>query len=219
MSFRNFLGSVFSLSKLTNKQIAKTALWDSRTTFTDTTQILRFAKLTNVQVGRYSRIGVNCKLKDVTIGNFTCIAYDSVVGTGIHPTNMLTPHSIFYKKGSWGGRDEWLSSHEWQRERQITIGNDVLIGCHSIIMDGVKIGDGAIIGAGSVVAKDVPPYAIVGGAGPRIIRYRFSQDIIDYLEEIRWWDLPDNQITRCIGAFHKENPTLDELKYYFDGIR
>jgi len=45
----------------------------------------------------------------------------------------------------------------------ITIGNDVWIGTHVVILPGVSIGDGAIIGAGSVVTKDVPPYEIWGG--------------------------------------------------------
>ena len=45
----------------------------------------------------------------------------------------------------------------------INVGDDVWIGYRSTILSGVKIGQGAIVSAGSVVAKDVPPYAIVGG--------------------------------------------------------
>lgn len=48
-------------------------------------------------------------------------------------------------------------------------------------MSGVTIGQGAIVAAGSVVSKDVPPYAIVGGVPAKVIKYRFSQDIIDKL--------------------------------------
>lgn len=65
------------------------------------------------------------------------------------------------------------SDHGLQREkkmnlqpnsaRPISIGNDVWIGAHCVILPGVKIHDGAVIAAGAVVREDVPPYMIVGG--------------------------------------------------------
>lgn len=57
-----------------------------------------------------------------------------------------------------------------------------------MIMEGVKIGDGAIIGAGSLVLKNVPPYAIVAGVPAKIIKYRFSEEEINKLLEIQWWN-------------------------------
>lgn len=99
--------------------------------------------------------------------------------------------------------------------KPIHIGNDVWIGARSIIMDGVSIGDGAIVAAGSVVTKDVPPYAVVGGSPAKIIKYKFSQDIIDRLEEIQWWNLPDEEITKVVDLFHVENPSLEEINKYF----
>lgn len=36
----------------------------------------------------------------------------------------------------------------------------------------------------AVVTKDVPPYAIVGGVPAKVIKYRFSPDIVDKLLEI-----------------------------------
>ena len=61
-------------------------------------------------------------------------------------------------------------------------------------MSGVKIGDGAIIGAGSVVAKDVPPYAIVVGNPAKIIKYRFDEEQIKDLLDIAWWDWEESKI-------------------------
>ncbi len=78
--------------------------------------------------------------------------------------------------------------------RQIIIGNDVWIGNDVTIMGGVRIGNGAVIGAGSVVAKDVPPYAVVVGNSARIVRYRFSEEIIQKLQKIKWWYWQDNVI-------------------------
>lgn len=67
-------------------------------------------------------------------------------------------------------------------------GNDVWIGMEALILPGVKIGDGAIIAARSVVSQDIEPYSIVGGNPARMIRKRFSEDVIKRLLKIRWWD-------------------------------
>lgn len=45
----------------------------------------------------------------------------------------------------------------------ITIGKDVWIGGHSVILSGLTIGDGAVIAAGSVVTKDVASRTLVAG--------------------------------------------------------
>jgi serine acetyltransferase len=76
----------------------------------------------------------------------------------------------------------------------ITIGNDVWIGAKSTIMSGVKIGHGAVIGSGSVVAKDVPPYAIVVGNPAKVIKYRFDEQQIKDLQNIAWWNWDESKI-------------------------
>ena len=63
-------------------------------------------------------------------------------------------------------------------------------------MEGLTIGDGAVIGAGAVVTKDVPPYAVVGGVPAKVIKYRFDEDVIKELLEIKWWDLPEDKIKK-----------------------
>lgn len=78
----------------------------------------------------------------------------------------------------------------------VRIGNDVWICSRAIILSGVTIGDGAAIGAGAVVARDVPPYAVVTGNPARVVRMRFSPDIIARMLEIRWWDWPEEKIIR-----------------------
>ena len=87
----------------------------------------------------------------------------------------------------------------------------LLIGINAVIMDGVTVGDGAIVASNSVVTKDVPPYAIVGGVPAKLIRYRFSPEIIEALLELRWWDLPVekwknlpfNDVPRCVEELRK----------------
>lgn len=78
----------------------------------------------------------------------------------------------------------------------VIIGNDVWVGKNVIILSGIEIGNGAVIGAGSVVTKNVPCYAIVAGNPATIIRFRFSNPIIQKLEKIAWWDWPLEKIER-----------------------
>nr|WP_236609790.1 CatB-related O-acetyltransferase [Rickettsia gravesii] len=86
------------------------------------------------------------------------------------------------------------------KRRDTVIGNDVWFGTNSTILPGVNIGDGAIIGACSVVAKAVPPYSIVVGNPAKIVRYRFPDEIVEQLLEIKWWDWDYDKITRNIPA-------------------
>ena len=76
----------------------------------------------------------------------------------------------------------------WDNKGDIVIGNDVWIGYEAVIMAGVHIGDGAIVGTRAVVTKDVPPYTIVGGIPSKEIRKRFSLDIIEQMQTLKWWD-------------------------------
>lgn len=54
--------------------------------------------------------------------------------------------------------------------KPIKIGDNVWIGCNSLILKGVTIGNGAIIAAGSVVTKNVESNTIVGGNPARVIK-------------------------------------------------
>ncbi len=86
----------------------------------------------------------------------------------------------------------------WDNKGDIVIGNDVWIGYEAVILAGVTIGDGAVIGTQAVVTKDVPPYSIVGGVPARPIRKRFSQETIEGLLALSWWDWPVEQIHRAM---------------------
>ena len=61
-------------------------------------------------------------------------------------------------------------------------------------MSGVTIGDGAVIANNSHIVKDVAPYSIVGGNPAKLIKYRFTQEQIDSLLKIKWWDWDDEKI-------------------------
>lgn len=79
-------------------------------------------------------------------------------------------------------------------KKNVIIGSNVWIGDNAIILPGVEIGNGAIIGAGSIVTKNVHKYSITTGVPAKIIKYRFSEDKINKLEQMKWWDMPEDDL-------------------------
>lgn len=76
----------------------------------------------------------------------------------------------------------------------VVVGNDVWIGWQALLMSGVTVGDGAVVATFAVVTKDVPPYAIVGGNPARVIGYRFDEQTISDLLQLKWWDWPIERV-------------------------
>ncbi|MBS0028835.1 CatB-related O-acetyltransferase [Chitinophaga sp. 2R12] len=113
---------------------------------------------------------------------------------------MSTSPLFFAVKNGTG--HTWIAEDKFDdTPAPVTIGNDVWIGLNSSVMGGVTIGNGAIIAAHSVVTKDVPPYAIVGGVPAKIIKYRFSEEVISRMEALKWWDMPEDALKRNISHF------------------
>ena len=117
------------------------------------------------------------------IGRYCSFASHVYIYNGNHPIEFKSLHPFFYNP---------ILGHvnELMINRTTTvIGNDVWIGQNVIILPSVSvIGNGAVIGAGSIVTKNVPPFAIVAGNPAKIMKYRFSDDIINRIEQSAWWD-------------------------------
>lgn len=208
---KGYLKSIFSAKKLFFKNISWFSIW-SNSSFTKSSEIRRFTKLKNCTVGRYSRVNPGCQLANCDIGNFTAIGRNSSLGLGQHPLNFVSTQNIFYKKNNMN--NFWVKDIDFPI-KPIKIGNDVWIGVESIVMDGVKIGDGAVIGARSVVTKNIPPYAIAVGQPAKVIRFRFDEEVIQRLLEIKWWEFNDDKITENIQFFREPEINIKVLNKYF----
>lgn len=126
----------------------------------------------------------------------------------------LSTSLIFTSKNNGTGTS-WTDKQPTDEFREINIGNDVWIGSRALIMGGVTIGNGAVVGAGAVVTKDVPPYAIVGGVPTKIIRYRFSPDVIERLLDLNWWNMSDDLLKEHIMLFPKEDISISDIEAHF----
>ena len=149
-----------------------------------------------------------CNHDKLKIGKFCSIACGAkfLFNSANHSLGSLStyPFPIFFEE--WGlDTDVHSISKAWDNKGDIVVGNDVWIGYEALITAGVTIGDGAIIGSRAVVTKDVPPYTIVAGVPAKPIRRRFCNDVVNKLEQIRWWDWDDEKIKANIEAIQCGN--------------
>lgn len=168
------------------------------------------AVLTRVNLGNFSYVASNSQLSRVSIGKFCCIGPDVMAGLGKHPTrDFVSIHPVFYSQIKQAGIT-FADKSYFDEFDNITICNDVWIGARVTIVDGVTLGNGAVVAAGAVVVSDVPPYAIVGGIPAKVIKYRFSSEQIELLQELEWWNKDEDWLRANYKKFHN----MDELMQF-----
>ncbi len=208
-----YLKSLFSIKKLLYRDISLFSYWDNTSKFTNRTKLGALVRLLGCNIGKYTIINRGCSLVYATIGNFSSLAGFIQLGAGRHPLNYIATSEIFYNKNRLA--NQWVKSIEFKGNLPITIGSDVWIGSQAFVMGGVNIGHGAVVGSRSVVTKDVPPYAVVAGVPAKIIKYRFNENVITRLLEIKWWDFDDDEIQRNIDFFREPEINMNTLEKYF----
>lgn len=150
--------------------------------------LYKHTRVVNSMIGDYSYVAKESHIFHANIGKFCSIGPQVWIGLGKHPVSRLvSTHPIFYAARKQIPM-QWVEENLFEEFGTIEIGHDVWIGARSIVRDDVKIGNGAIVGAASVVTKDVPPYAVVAGVPAKIIRYRFSPEQINFLQQFQWWN-------------------------------
>ena len=135
----------------------------------------------NINIGKKTRISSFVKIKvtngfirmgeNCTINSFCFIDADKgnlEIGNNV----LIGPHvGIHGSNYNYESREK-LIIDQGIVSKGIRIEDDVWIGSHSTILDGVIIGKGAVIGAGAVVTKDVPPYSVAVGVPAKVINVR-----------------------------------------------
>ena len=141
------------------------------------------------------------------IGKFCAIATGAkfLLSSANHPMLGSTAFPFFIFDGTWLEETAEFLPRIHSRGNTV-IGNDVWIGREAVIMPGVIIGDGAIIAARAVVVSDVDPYTVVGGNPAKHVRERFSDEDIDRLLRLAWWDWPVDVITEHVRTIWTGTP-------------
>lgn len=199
---------------LFNSRISNAAFISANVDVDKTAYIYRGVKAKQASIGAHTYIANNTDIENAEIGKYCSIADHCRIGMSGHSLNYLSTSPIFTQTVN-GLQERWIEKDVFEHkseEERVYLGNDVWVGSHVLINGGVHVGNGACIAAGAVVVKDVPPYAIVGGVPAKLIRYRFSPEIIEKLIESKWWDLPDEILKNNISFFQKENFSVKDIE-------
>ena len=116
----------------------------------------------------------------ITLGNFVSIGRNTLL-SAVAPLQIgdncsIGPYTAILASGhDWRDPESPVLLQSRPIEK-VVIEENVWVGAHTTIMDGVTIGRNSIIGVGSVVTHDIPPYRIAAGAPARIVRIRENQE-------------------------------------------
>src|SRR4051794_7167162 len=148
----------------------------------------------------------------VIVGNFASVAADADMRLGGERRHDGV--SQFDLRAALGlpRDDDLLPSHG-----DIRIGSDTWVTTGCTVLSGVTVGDGAVVGTKAVVTEDVRPYAIVVGNPAREVGRRFTDEQVDALLRIRWWDWPVDVVKQHVDQL--SDPDVDGFIARFDPHR
>lgn len=129
----------------------------------------------HVEIKKHVRISAGFE-GSIHIGKQTLIDQGSAIMSQykitIGDNCLIAPYSFIVDFNHSFAKSTIPINKQGYEGKPITIGNDVWIGTHSVVLPGVTIGDGAVIGAGSIVTKNVAPYTIVAGNPAKLLGKR-----------------------------------------------
>lgn len=161
-------------------------------------------------IGRYCSINGSAKIWNNH--SMDCITTSPILDhMGFYPWEQNDRRRAYVSKYGKHKDNARFDNSAIRNNQTVTIGNDVWIGANVSILPGVNIADGAVIAAGAVVTKDVEPYAIVGGVPAKIIKYRFDDNVIKKLLEVKWWEWPVEEIEEHIEFLYDVNKFMEHF--------
>lgn len=208
---KNIIKRIIFINKNYGKNVIinKNVHLSFKTMFEGKNKIGANCNISGSYIGLGSYIGNNSIITETQIGRYCSIANDVHVIHGFHPTEkFLSTHPAFYSITKQAGFT--FTKEQLFEERRMSpsvdgysldIGHDVWIGSNVKILEGISIANGTIIAAGSVVTKNTTEYGIYGGVPAKLIRKRFSDDEIEYLQNMKWWYWDEETLRHSVNHF------------------
>lgn len=164
----------------------------------------------HVEIGK----GSYGELNIVDFGGDCCLHIKNYVSIAQHVTFILNAEHPINHISTYPFKVKLLKSQKSESfgKGDIYVGDDVWIGYGATIMSGVNIGQGAIIAAGAIVTRDVPNYAVVGGAPAKVIKYRFEKEIIDEFSNLDFSRVEESKINEIVEKALYTEVDLDNYK-------
>ena len=185
--------------------------WKKRNTHNHTKLVPPLVNTDRIHVGNHTYGSISAIISSAEgslhIGSFCSIA-DCVtfVVSADHPTENISTFPF-----------KTLCTRETGCEAvskgDIVVEDDVWLGYGATVLSGVHIGQGAVVAAGSVVTKDVLPYAIVAGVPAKVIKYRFSPELIAELLKVDYSKLDEEQVGGHIQELYDPLTTVEQLAW------
>ncbi len=184
------------------------ALWRSKNKHnkTELVRVISPHQFDKIKIWNYTYWPLDIRLNDIDnayieIWNYCSIAPDVTFICWLdHRTTHFSTYPFLLMSSDKKTKEireiisrEWLKkikNYENKSKWPIIVADDVRIWTWAKIMSWVSIWQWAVVWAYSLVTKDIPAYSIVWGIPAKIIRYRFSKEIINKLLQIDYKNIP-----------------------------
>lgn len=128
-----------------------------------------------LHLGAGSVIASGCAIRgDVRIGAFCSLNMGSAIIGRVTLGDLVrvATHVVLVGENHVFDDPDTPIALQGLRTEGILVEDDVWIGAHVTVLDGVTVGAHSVLAAGAVVTRDVPPWSVVAGVPARVIRRR-----------------------------------------------
>jgi acetyltransferase-like isoleucine patch superfamily enzyme len=138
-----------------------------------------------IEIGKGSFIGrnsiVSCKNGDISLGENANVGWNCTIAATssirIGRDNIIAAYSYIIGGGNYRVDDiegPMCQNYDQDGKGGVVLGDDVWLGSHVAVLDGVTIGNGCVVASGSTVTKNLPDHSINLGSPAKPLRQRLG---------------------------------------------